>query len=48
MSAWWWMVALAILQTGAAGMLAYEGKPWLGAVYFCYALSNLFLIGVQR
>ena len=47
MTSVYFMIALAVLQTGAAVFLIKQ-NPWLAAVYGCYAVSNLFLIGVAR
>ncbi len=48
MTSMWFMLALAGLQTACTVSLLVEGKWPLGAVYACYALSNVFLIFVAR
>jgi hypothetical protein len=43
------MVALGILQLGAAVMVLAEGKSfYLAGVYLMYSISNFLLIGVAN
>ena len=46
MTSAWFMIALAVLQAGAALYVWREGNPVLAGVYICYAVSNLLMIGV--
>lgn len=34
-----WIVTA--LYVGQAGMFAWYGMPWLGLIYFAYALANV-------